>query len=49
MEEKKNPLANLENKKGAYFAVGLLFTLAIVLALFEFKTFPVEIQDLGKL
>ena len=49
MEEKKNPVVNLENKKGAYFAVGLLFTLAIVLALFEFKTFPVEIQDLGKL
>ena len=49
MEEKKSPVANLENKKGAYFAVGLLFTLAIVLALFEFKTFPVQIQDLGKL
>jgi protein TonB len=49
MEEKKNPNIYLENKKGAYFAVGLLFTLAIVLALFEFKTFPVQIQDLGKL
>ena len=49
MVEKKNPVANLENKKGAYFAVGLLFTLAIVLALFEYKTFPTEIQELGKL
>lgn len=49
MEEKKNPIVNLENKKGAYFAVGLLFTLAIVLALFEYKTFPTKVQDLGKL
>jgi len=49
MVEKKSESANIEKKKGAYFAIGLLFTLAIVLALFEYKTFPTEIQQLGQL
>jgi len=49
MEEKKSPNANLEKKKGAYFAVGLMMSLALILGLFELKTFDVVVTDLGQL
>ena len=49
MEEKKSPDANLEQKKGAYFAVGLMLSLALVLGLFEMKTFDNIATDLGEL
>jgi protein TonB len=49
MEEKKNPNANLEKKKGAYFAVGLMMSLALILGLFELKTFDISATDLGQL
>jgi protein TonB len=38
MEQKKHPKANLEQKKNLYSAIALLFTLAITLAAFEFRT-----------
>jgi len=49
MEEKKSPNANLEKKKGAYFAVGLMMSLALILGLFELKTFEAVVTDLGQL
>lgn len=49
MEEKKSPDANLEKKKGAYFAVGLMMSLALILGLFELKTFDIAATDLGQL
>jgi protein TonB len=49
MEEKKSPDANLEKKKGAYFAVGLMMSLALILGLFELKTFDISAANLGEL
>ena len=49
MEEKKSPDANLEKKKGAYFAVGLMMSLALILGLFELKSFDIVATDLGQL
>jgi protein TonB len=49
MEEKKSSNANLEKKKGAYFAVGLMMSLALILGLFELKTFEAVATDLGQL
>lgn len=49
MEEKKSPNANLEKKKGAYFAVGLMLSLALILGLFEMKTFDISATNLGEL
>lgn len=49
MEEKKSPNANLEKKKGAYFAVGLMLSLALILGLFEMKTFDLSSTNLGEL
>lgn len=49
MKEKKTADANLEKKKGAYFAVGLMLSLALILGLFELKTFDNMATDLGQL
>ena len=42
MDVKKYPEVKLENKKGSFFAIGLLFALAMVLAGFEYRTFIPE-------
>ncbi|MCX7696587.1 MAG: TonB family protein [Bacteroidales bacterium] len=39
MEVKKNPKIDLENKKGLFFQVGLIISLALVLAGFEYKRY----------
>ncbi len=39
MELKKSPKADLENKKGVYFQLGLVFALAVVFFAFEWKTY----------
>jgi len=49
MEDKKSPIANLEKKKGTYFAIGLMMSLALILRLFELKTFDISASDLGQL
>jgi protein TonB len=47
MELKKSPEANLENKRIVLIGIGLLFSLALVLVAFEWKTFENEIKNLG--
>lgn len=49
METKKNPEADLENKRGLYFLVGLVLVLAIVLVAFEWKTYEKGTSSLGEL
>ncbi|GAB5538107.1 MAG: energy transducer TonB [Salibacteraceae bacterium] len=49
MEIKKNPEANLENKKGVYFLIGLLLSLGVVLVAFEYTQYEGEVGDLGEL
>ncbi|MEX2380599.1 MAG: energy transducer TonB, partial [Vicingaceae bacterium] len=49
METKKNPKADLENKRGVYFLVGLVLVLAIVLVAFEWKTYEKGPSSLGEL
>lgn len=44
MEIKKSPKANLENKKGIFFEIGLIIALASVLLAFSWKT-NVKIED----
>lgn len=39
MEEKKTKKADLENKKGLFFQIGLVFILAIVLWAFNYKSY----------
>ncbi|MDD2290509.1 MAG: energy transducer TonB [Bacteroidales bacterium] len=39
MVQKKNPKANLENKRVLFIEIGLVFALIIVLAAFEYKTY----------
>lgn len=39
MEEKKSPKANLENKKLIFTQIGLIISLAIVWAVFEYKSY----------
>lgn len=48
MDVKKKFGSNLEKKKKSFLTIGLLFSLAIVLAAFEYRTFPENIQVLGK-
>jgi len=48
MELKKNPKADLENKKGTFTQIGLVVSLAIVLFAFEWKTYDRVIADLGQ-
>ena len=49
MELKKNPEANLENKRNIMFQIGLVFALALVLVAFEWKTFETHSTSLGQL
>ena len=48
MEHKKNPKADLENKKGLFTQMGLVFSLVIVLFAFEWKTYDRVLTDLGQ-
>jgi len=47
MEIKKTPKASLENKKVLFREIGLIFTLLIVLAGFEYKTYDKKVADIG--
>jgi len=49
MEIKKSSEANLENKKGVYFLVGLMLSLGIVLISFEWSKPQEEVASLGEL
>jgi len=49
MEPKKNEKADLENKKGVFFLIGLSLVLAIVLVAFEWKTYEKGPNSLGQL
>ena len=49
MEKKKTEKADLENKKGLFLQIGLVITLAGVLAAFEWKTYDaVDMSGLGR-
>lgn len=48
MELKKSEKADLENKKGFFFQLGLIIALGITLVAFEWKSYDkLEYQDLG--
>ena len=49
MQAKKNPKADLESKKGVFFSLGLVRSLAIVLLAFEWKTYEESANSLGQL
>lgn len=49
MEVKKNPQADLENKKGLFFQIGLVIVLSFLLVAFEWTTNPSEVQVYGQL
>jgi protein TonB len=49
MELKKSPEANIEKKRGVLIAIGLLFSLSLVLVAFEWKTFENELKNLGEI
>ena len=49
MEPKKNPEISLEKKKGLFFQIGLIVTLIIVLAAFEWKSYEKVDYNLGQL
>jgi protein TonB len=49
MELKKSEEANLENKRLPLIVIGLLFSLALVLVAFEWKTYETEVKSLGEL
>ena len=49
MELKKNPEANLENKKLVYFLTGLLLALGVVLVSFEWTQYEGGVGSLGDL
>ena len=49
MEAKKTERVNLEKRKGAYFAIGLLFVLASLYCLFELKFYDFESSEFKKL
>ncbi len=48
MELKKNPNADLTRKTGLFFSIGLLVTMSLVLAAFEWKQYEAKIEDLVK-
>ena len=47
MEIKKTPKADLENKKGIFFEIGLIVALLIVFAAFEYKSYDKITIDLA--
>ncbi len=47
METKKTAKADLENKRMFFIQIGLIITLAITLAAFEWKTYDRIVSDLG--
>lgn len=45
---RKNPKVNLENKRKIFFQIGMIITLILVIAAFEYRTYdPLEIIDSG--
>jgi len=44
MEKRKTEKADLENKRGLFLQIGLVVTLAVVLAAFEWKTYDRQIE-----
>lgn len=48
MELKKNPNADLTRKTGFFFSIGLLVTMSLVLAAFEWRQYEAKIEDLVK-
>lgn len=48
MELKKNPEADLTKKTAFFFSIGLLVTMSLVLAAFEWKQYEAKITDLVK-
>ena len=49
MQPKKNPEISLEKKKGLFFQIGLVITLVLVLAVFEWKSYDKVDYNLGQL
>ncbi len=49
MEIKKSPKADLENKKNLFFLLGLVISLGVILAAFEYKTAPSKAESLGQI
>lgn len=49
MEVKKSAYADLENKKGLFFQIGLVIILSILLVAFEWTSVPVETEIYGQL
>jgi protein TonB len=50
MNKRKTEKADLENKKGLFLQIGLVVTLAVVLAAFEWKTYDaVQVVDTGRI
>lgn len=47
MEQKKTEKANLENKRGFFFEIGFIATLAVLLLAFEWSTKVEKAEDLG--
>lgn len=44
MESKKHPKANLENKRGLFFQIGLVLAIGITLLAFEWKTYETHVS-----
>ncbi len=49
MERKKNPKADLENKRSLFFMIGMVVALGLILFAFEWKTYDKEMSSLGTL
>lgn len=49
MEPKKHPEADLENRRPALLALGLVMAAAVTLAAFEWRTYDQSVTDLGTL
>ena len=48
MEAKKNPKANLENRKGLFMQIGLIVSLLFVWGVLEYKSYDPSINSLGE-
>ena len=49
MEPKKNPKVDLEKRRGLYLQIGLITSLLLVLAAFEYRTYEKAVASLGDL